>query len=78
MVAADATTNTPVDFITNLGALGIALACIYWLLGRGDRREARLAEEDLAERDKLRADLAAERAAHDHTRKALIEALKGK
>lgn len=66
----------PAVFAYNLGALGIALGCIYWLLGRGDRREREQAIEDAEERRHLREMLQHERAAHDETRKALIESLR--
>lgn len=66
----------PAVFAYNLGALGIALGCIYWLLGRGDRREKEQAQEDAEERRLLREMLAAEQAAHNETRKALLESLR--
>lgn len=69
ILAVETPTTSPTDFIYNLGALGVALACIYWLLGRGDKRERETAAAAAEERKALMAELA-------QTRQALIEALK--
>ena len=69
LLAAETPNTSTVDFLQNLGALGIALVCIYLLLGRQDRREDKHAQEAGDERRALLSELA-------ETRHALIEALK--
>lgn len=64
------------EWVTQLGAFGVALGVAWWLLGRSDRQVKAERDEAAIEIARLAGMLAAEQAAHNETRKQLYDELR--
>lgn len=71
-----AQTEPATNIFLQMGGVGLALGVGFWFIRRGDARDEKISAEHHLELEAHHLELEAERAAHEITRKALIETLK--